>query len=122
MAKTRKKRRSRRKARSRRPSSTAVDVRVVILMGILLALAAMGYFAFDDRHWHAFNDAGDGAFERRNFEYAQNMYLKALTEAQRLEDRQLIDDSLADLRRATHAQGLTAESARFAAQRASLAR
>ncbi|MBT6144876.1 MAG: hypothetical protein HN712_13920 [Gemmatimonadetes bacterium] len=122
MAKTRKKRRTGRKARPRRAGSGAVNPRLLVGAGVLLILVVLGAFAFDDRHWHAFNDAGDGAYERHNFEYAENMYRKALTEARRLEDRHLIDGSLADLQRATHAQGRSAEAARFAAERTALGR
>lgn len=119
MAKTRKKRRTRRKTR---PSGSGMNLRLLLAVGLLMLLAGAGYVAFDDRHWHAFDDAGDGAYKRQNFEYAENMYRKALMEAQRLDERELIDASLSDLQRTAHAQGRTEEAASFGARRAALRR
>ena len=44
---------------------------IAVAMCVLLWLA---YTEFDDRHWSAFKDAGDRAFGRGNYAYAQRMY------------------------------------------------
>ena len=61
--------------------------------------------AFDDRHWHAFDDAGDVAYERGNYKYAARMYGEALQIARELEDAQLVTASLQALSRANAAHG-----------------
>ena len=118
--------RRKRPARARGPSRSGSGgpstVRLLIAVGVVLALAITGYIAFDDRHWHAFDDAGDGAYDRRNFDYARSMYQKALVEARRLDDRALIAATLADLQRVAAAQGREADAARFAAEREALSR
>ncbi len=122
MAKSPRKRASRGKKLSRRRKSSVGNFRLLAAVVVLLVIAIGGYLIFDDRHWQAFDDAGDGAFKRKNYKYAHSMYRKALLEAERLQDRQLIAETLADLQRVTHAQGRTAEAASFAARRAAIGR
>lgn len=122
MAKSPKTRGTRRKKRARRRRADPGAARLLVAVAILLVLAIVGFIAFDDRHWHAFDDAGDGAFARRNYEYAESMYRKALLEAERLEDRQLIAATLSDLERIARASGRSADAASYAARRAALGR
>ena len=122
MAKSRKKRVVGRKKRPRRRPPSTGGMLVVGPLAALLVIAIGGYLLFDDRHWHAFDEAGDGAFSRQNYAYAQSMYRKALLEAERLEDRQLMVATRADLQRVTHAQGLSSQAADYAARRAALGR
>jgi tetratricopeptide (TPR) repeat protein len=88
---------------------------LLALFAILL-FGVIGTIAFDDRHWLAFDDAGDVAYERGNYDYAERMYKEALQVARELEDQRLIRASLEALSRAYAAQGRPAES--LAAQRA----
>lgn len=73
-------------------------------MGIVV-FGIVATIAFDDRHWHAFDDAGDIAYERGNYKYAARMYGEALQIARELEDAQLVNTSLQALSRANAAQG-----------------
>ena len=51
----------------------------------MCGLLWLGFFGFEDRHWSAFKEAGDGAFVRGNYPYALRMYGAALDEAERLD-------------------------------------
>ena len=62
----------------------SLGVAIAIAMCVLLWLA---YAGFQDRHWSAFQDAGDRAYGRGNYAYAQRMYHEALQEAERLDPR-----------------------------------
>ncbi|MEE3336557.1 MAG: hypothetical protein VX255_09190, partial [Candidatus Latescibacterota bacterium] len=64
MAKSPKTRGTGPKKRSRRRRPDPGAARLLVAIAILLVLAIVGFIAFDDRHWHAFDDAGDGAFAR----------------------------------------------------------
>lgn len=122
MAKSCKKRVVGRKQTSRRRPPSTGGLLLLGPLAVLLVIVMGGYLLFDDRHWHAFDDAGDGAFSRQNYKYAQSMYREALREAKRLEDRQLVAATLADLQRVTLAQGLTGQAADYAARRAAIER
>ena len=102
--------------RRRRPVDSQTR-RAWIAVGVILVLGVFGAIAFDDRHWHAFDDAGDVAYERGNFDYAERMYGEALQVAHELEDAELLAASLQALSRTYAAQGRHAE-ARAAVQEA----
>lgn len=70
----------------------------LILLAVIIVLGVVGTIAFDDRHWHAFDQAGDAAFERGNYDYAARMYNEALQVAQELDDTRLVDNTLQSLR------------------------
>jgi hypothetical protein len=99
----RKARRKRRRQR-RRPVDRTRLWALVVIAGIV-AFGIVATIAFDDRHWHAFDDAGDIAYERGNYKYAARMYGEALQIARELEDAQLVTASLQALSRASAAQG-----------------
>ena len=91
MGKTRaKKPRRKRKSRGSRSGNKRAarpalwGVAIAMAMCILLWLA---YAGFEDRHWSAFQNAGDRAYGRGNYAYAQRMYHEALQEAERLDPR-----------------------------------
>jgi hypothetical protein len=110
------KRRKRPRARARRQTSSTPGVRgVVIAFVLLLGVALAGTLLFRDRHWHAFDDAGDAAYERGNHAYAERMYLQALQEAQELDDPSLEAASQRDLSRVYTALGRHAEARAAAA-------
>ncbi len=97
------KRKARRKRR-RRP----VDRTRLWTLGVIVGIVVFGIvatIAFDDRHWRAFDDAGDIAYERGNYKYAARMYGEALQIARELEDAQLVTTSLQALSRANAARG-----------------
>jgi hypothetical protein len=101
-------RRKRKPRQARSGSKTAASpvlwvTATAIAMCVLLWLA---YAGFDDRHWSAFQDAGDRAYGRGNYAYAQRMYHEALQEAERLDPRgeELVQTLLA-LSRAHKASG-----------------
>lgn len=104
-ARTRRKKRRRRRRRGDRTRLWTVIVLVVIV-----GLGVVGTIAFDDRHWHAFDNAGDVAFERGNYQYAERMYDEALQVARSLEDPKLITSSLQALSRTYTAQGRHADA------------
>lgn len=94
----------RKRRRRRRP----VDRTRLWTLGVIVGIVVFGIvatIAFDDRHWHAFDDAGDIAYERGNYKYAARMYGEALQIARELEDAQLVNTSLQALSRANAAQG-----------------
>ena len=82
---------------------------IALVVCVLLWLA---YAGFLDRHWSAFQDAGDRAFGRGNYAYAQRMYGEALEEAERLDPsgEELVQTLLA-LSRTHKARGETALAA-----------
>lgn len=91
MGKTRaKKLRRKRKSRGSRSGNKRAarpalwGVAIAMAMCVLLWLA---YAGFEDRHWSAFQNAGDRAYGRGNYAYAQRMYHEALQEAERLDPR-----------------------------------
>jgi tetratricopeptide (TPR) repeat protein len=62
--------------------------------------------AFKARHWEEFNAAGNRAFGRRNYPYAEKMYREALQRAEDLGPRNTrVIKSLTALRRLYKAQG-----------------
>ncbi len=87
-ARARKPRRNR-KRRARGGGKTAASpvLWVAVIAVAMCALLWLAYAGFDDRHWSAFQDAGDGAYSRGNYAYAQRMYNEALQEAERLDPR-----------------------------------
>ena len=91
------KRTPRKRVKTRKRRRSGVDHQrlwAIIALVVILGLGIVGTIAFDDRHWHAFDDAGDVAYERGNYKYAQRMYKEALQVARELEDRRLISTSL----------------------------
>lgn len=103
--------RSRRGRRKRRGQGDKGRLAVLVVLGVIVLFGVVGYVAFDDRHWRAFDDAGDVAFERGNYAYAERMYTQALQVAEELDDRQLIVASLQALSRAYAAQERPAAAA-----------
>ena len=97
-------------------------MRLLAALIVLTTVAIGGYLVFDDRHWQAFNTSADAAYQRHNHVYAEGLYRKALAEARRLKDRQLIGESLADLQRVHTAQGNAGEAQRYARELATLVR
>ncbi|HCL27246.1 MAG TPA: hypothetical protein DIC52_02275 [Candidatus Latescibacteria bacterium] len=93
------KRSRRRRRRRRQPVDRSRLWTIVALVAILL-FGIIGTIAFDDRHWRAFDDAGDVAFKRGNFDYAERMYKEALQVTQELEDQRLVRASQEALSRA----------------------
>ena len=78
----------RRKARPRRPRSAGKARQALWIAAVVLVIAFLlwlGYAGFEDRHWSAFKEAGDRAFGRENYAYAQRMYDAALDEAERVD-------------------------------------
>ena len=79
--------------RKRRPASANGKALPTLPATSLLGIAALcafvwiGYAGFQDRTYEAFIDAGNGAFGRRNYDYAARMYTQALQEAERLDPR-----------------------------------
>lgn len=104
------KRRKAADSRRRRPSDRT-QLWALILLGIIVVLGVIGTVAFDDRHWQAFDRAGDVAFERGNYNYAERMYNEALQVAQDLDDDELVRTSLASLRQVQAAQERAAQAA-----------
>lgn len=100
----RKRKARRKRRRQRRPVDRTRLWTLVVIAGIV-AFGIVATIAFDDRHWHAFDDAGDVAYERGNYKYAARMYGEALQIAQELEDAQLVTASQQALSRANAAQG-----------------
>ena len=76
------KRNRRRKSTKAAAGPTRWVAVIAVAMCVLLWLA---YTEFNDRHWSAFKDAGDRAFSRGNYAYAERMYNEALQEAKRLD-------------------------------------
>ena len=89
---------------------------IVMVTGLLLWYA---HVAFEGRHWKEYREAGQRAFERGNYEWAEKMFKKALKEAEDLgvEDPR-VRQSLVDLIRVYKSQGraAAADSARTRAQ------
>ena len=84
--------RRKRKPRERHPRrprkrSSANQVSWIAAIAVVLcALLWVGHTScFQDRHWSAFKEAGDRAFGRANYAYAQRMYTEALDEAERID-------------------------------------
>lgn len=92
-------RKARSKKRTKRRQSDPARRWALIGLGVIVVLGIIGTISFDDRHWHAFDDAGDAAFERGNYAYAERMYDEALQVARELKDEKLIAESLRDLNR-----------------------
>ena len=76
---------------------------VAIALGLLLWYAQI---AFEDKHWQEYRKAGQRAFERGNYKWAEKMHKKALQEAKDLgaKDPRIIK-SLVDLSKVYKAQG-----------------
>lgn len=111
VAETRKKSsRKRKRSRNQRKPVDRTRMWVLITLGVFVLLGIVSTVAFDDRHWQAFDAAGDVAFERENYKYAERMYNEALQEARNLENRELIRASLQALSRAYAAQGRSTEA------------
>ena len=116
MAKTRKKKRARKKKKKAGLPPEAIKA---ALAALVIALLFWGLLALSEgRHWRAFYEAGEGAHELRNFEYAEKMYLKALKEAKRLDpDGDLTIRTLNTLAELYDDQGRT-DAARYKRQEA----
>ena len=98
---------AKRRRRTRRRSTPGPDrARLFAWLGLALfvVLGIIGTIAFDDRHWHAFDNAGDAAFERGNYRYAERMYNEALQVALDRKDDELIARSRQALRQVQAAQ------------------
>ena len=106
MAKTRKGTRKKKHRRRRTGSSLPKP-----LLGVVGALAAGlliwgALAASEDRYLQEYRRAGDGAFGRGNYTYAERMYKEALDEAIRLEPRgSEVARSLRDMSKAYRATG-----------------
>ena len=93
-----------------------VGLLVAIALGLLLWYA---HTAFEDRHWQEYRKAGQRAFERGNYKWAEKMHKKALREAKDLGPKDpRITKSLVDLSKVYKAQGRRglADSARARAR------
>jgi len=103
----RKRKARRKRRRQRRRQRRPVDrtrLWALVVLAVIIIFGIVATIAFDDRHWHAFDDAGNVAYERGNYEYAARMYGEALQIAQDLEDARLVAASQQALSRAYAAQ------------------
>lgn len=94
--------------------------RLLGALAFLVGLALVGWIVratSADRHWRAYNSAGDGAYSRGHYDYAERIYDQALQEAENLGRRELMAASLMDLSR-TYAAQRRPEEARAAAEEA----
>lgn len=98
------KRKARRKRRRQRRPVDRTRLWALVVLAVIIIFGIVATIAFDDRHWHAFDDAGNVAYERGNYEYAARMYGEALQIAQDLEDARLVAASQQALSRAYAAQ------------------
>ena len=106
MAKTRKA--SRKKKRRPRRSGSPVPKPLLGVVGALVAgLLIWGTLvATEDRYLQEYRRAGDGAFGRGNYTYAERMYRVALEEAIRLDPQgSEVARSLRDMSKAYRATG-----------------
>ena len=116
MAKAKRKR----KRKKRRASRAGVPklLWIALALAVVGALAWLGSAGFEDRHWHAFIDAGNRAYGRGNYAYAERMYSEALQQARDLDSGgELERKSLKYLDRVRSAQSRQ-EQARLARQQA----
>ena len=69
--------------------SAITGYQAVVMCSPIFNAVAMYFLArqITDRHWSAFQNAGDRAYSRGNYAYAQRMYHEALQEAERLDPR-----------------------------------
>lgn len=80
------KKKNRARRRQARPTSAPILLlRSVVGLAVLCGVVWLGYAGFQDRTYVAFTEAGDGAFERRNYDYAARMYKQSLEEAERID-------------------------------------
>ena len=84
----------------------------LLAMAAILAIVLGGLWyahqAFKTRHWEEFNAAGNRAFSRGNYPYAEKMYREALQRAEDLGPRNArVVKSLRALHRLYKAQGKT---------------
>ncbi|MFP6646679.1 MAG: hypothetical protein VCF24_24425 [Candidatus Latescibacterota bacterium] len=98
------KRKARRKRRRQRRPADRTRLWALVVLAVIIVSGIVTTIAFDDRHWHAFDDAGNVAYERGNYKYAARMYGEALQIAQDLEDARLVAASQQALSRAYAAQ------------------
>ena len=98
------KRKARRKRRRQRRPVDRTRLWALVVLAVIIIFGIVATIAFDDRHWHAFDDAGNVAYERGNYEYAARMYGEALQISQDLEDARLVAASQQALSRAYAAQ------------------
>ena len=98
------KRKARRKRRRQRRPADRTRLWALVVLAIIIIFGIVATIAFDDRHWHAFDDAGNVAYERGNYKYAARMYGEALQIAQDLEDARLVAASQQALSRVYAAQ------------------
>ena len=85
-ARATKKRRKKPASSRGRNRSSAGQAPWVIAIGVAVCLLMwLANAGFQDRHWSAFQEAGDRAFGRGNYAYAQRMYDSALDEAEHLD-------------------------------------
>ena len=83
---------------------------VVFFVPLIVLLTALFFWyiqdVFEDRTWKEYRQAGQRAFDRGNFKYAEKMYRRALKEARDLGPQSpLIEQSLADLSEVYKTQG-----------------
>lgn len=97
------KHRKRRKKKTKKPLLRALVIALIVLVAALLLWHA--HTAFSDRHWNSYKEAGDRAYARGNYAWAEKMYGKALREARDLDphDSRVVK-SLVDLGRVYKAQ------------------
>ena len=98
------KRKARRKRRRQRRPADRTRLWALVVLAVIIVSGIVTTIAFDDRHWHAFDDAGNVAYERGNYKYAARMYGEALQIAQDLEDARLVAASQQALSRSYAAQ------------------
>ena len=87
----------------------------LLAMAAILAVVLGGLWfarqAFKTRHWEEFSAAGDRAFSRKNYTYAEKMYREALQRAEDLSPRNArVVKSLTALHRLYKAQGKTQQA------------
>ncbi|MEE2657603.1 MAG: tetratricopeptide repeat protein [Candidatus Latescibacterota bacterium] len=100
MAKRKTNSRRRRAPRPKRRGGVS-DWAKIVVTAVVFGLAGwLAYDYNDSRHWRAFNDSGDSAYRRGNYNYAERMYIQALQEGIRLDPRgSEVAETLADLSR-----------------------
>ena len=78
------------------------------ILTVVLGALWFAHQAFMTRHWEEFNAAGDRAFSRQNYQYAEKMYREALQRAEDLGPQNArVVKSLTALHRLYKAQGKT---------------
>lgn len=88
--------------------------RLLAMVAIIVVVSGALWFAnqaFKARHWEEFSEAGDRAFSRQNYPYAEKMYREALQRAEELDPQDArVAKSLTALHRVYKAQGRTQQA------------